>query len=130
VFELLTARVLLTARGNACVPCLPWTGNGCVSLTLPFGFVLSHALRGDQGSTERVTYQVSSAVMWCGFDENLEQGARCSRQPTTSNIRACLWKILQRNFPHRRSSRCQKINLQAAKKQTSPYSKHTSWKKK
>jgi hypothetical protein len=103
--------------------------------------LLAFAL-SDQGSAERVADQASSAVMWCGFDENLEQGARCSRQPTTSNVRACLWKILQRNFPHRRSSRCQKINLQAhdartaifkqtnKDKQANPYSKHTSWKKK
>jgi hypothetical protein len=77
-----------------------------------------------------------------GFDENLEQGARCSRQPTTHNVRACLWKILQRNFPHRRSSRFRNINLQKLTvskhqvikqanqdKQASPYSKHKNWKK-
>jgi hypothetical protein len=29
----------------------------------------------NHGSTERVTNQVSSAVMGCGFDENLQQGA-------------------------------------------------------
>jgi hypothetical protein len=103
--------------------------------------LLAFAL-SDQGSTERITHQTSQAVMWCGFDENLEQGARCSRQPTTHNVRACLWKILQRNFPHRRSSRCQNINLQKLTvqehqvfkqtnqdKQANPYSKHTSWKK-
>jgi hypothetical protein len=50
-------------------------------LTLSFWFVLRRALRLDrnQGSAERVTHQASQAVMWCGFDENLEQGARCSR---------------------------------------------------
>jgi hypothetical protein len=26
---------------------------------------------GDQVGAERITHQVSSAVMWCGFDENL-----------------------------------------------------------
>jgi hypothetical protein len=53
-----------------------------------------------------------------------------------------LWKILQRNFPHRRSSRRQNINLQKLTiqehqvfkqtnqdKQASPSPKHTSWKK-
>jgi hypothetical protein len=45
------------------------------------------------------------AVVWRGFDENLEQGARCKNQPTAHEIRACLRKILQRNFPQRRSSR-------------------------
>jgi hypothetical protein len=30
----------------------------------------------DQGSTERVAHQASSAVMWCGFDENLVNKAR------------------------------------------------------
>jgi hypothetical protein len=95
----------------------------------------------DQSGAERIAHHVSQAVMWCGFDENLEQGARCSRQPTTSNVRACLRRILQRNFPHRRSSRCQKINLQAhdartaifkqtnKDKQANPYSKHSSCKK-
>jgi hypothetical protein len=33
----------------------------------------------DQGSLKPITHQVRQAVMWCGFDENLEQGARCSR---------------------------------------------------
>jgi hypothetical protein len=46
-------------------------------LTLALGFVLSHAVRSGQCSAERVTHQASQAVMWCGFDENLEQGARC-----------------------------------------------------
>jgi hypothetical protein len=67
----------------------------------------------DQSGVERVTHQVRQAVMGRGFDENLEQGARCSSQPTTHNVRACLWKILQRNFPHRRSSRCQIMHLPA-----------------
>jgi hypothetical protein len=43
--------------------------------------------------------------MWRGFDENLEQGARCKSSTTAQEIRACLRKILQRNFPQRRSSR-------------------------
>jgi hypothetical protein len=29
----------------------------------------------DQARSERVTYQASQAVMGCGFDENLQQGA-------------------------------------------------------
>jgi hypothetical protein len=40
--------------------------------------------------------------MWRGFDENLEQGARYKIPITTQEIRACLRKILQRNFPQRR----------------------------
>jgi hypothetical protein len=100
------------------------------------------ALRGDRDKAgpERITHQARQAVVWRGFDENLEQGARCSRQPTTHNVRACLWKILQRNFPHRRSSRCQNMTLPAhglrtsnlqtnEDKQATSYSKHTSWKK-
>jgi hypothetical protein len=54
---------------------------------------------------ETECHKSSQAVVWCGFDENLEQGARCKRQRATDAIRACLWKILQRNFPRRRSSR-------------------------
>jgi hypothetical protein len=44
-------------------------------------------------------------VVWRGFDENLEQGARYKSSITTYEIRACLRKILQRNFAQRRSSR-------------------------
>jgi hypothetical protein len=44
-------------------------------------------------------------VVWRGFDENLEQGARCKTLHTAHEIRAYLRKILQRNFPQRRSSR-------------------------
>jgi hypothetical protein len=31
-------------------------------------------------SKKRITHQ--DRKRWCGFDENLEQGARCKRQPT------------------------------------------------
>jgi hypothetical protein len=42
--------------------------------------------------------------MWRGFDENLEQGAWYKSSIAAHEIRACLRKILQRNFPQRRSS--------------------------
>jgi hypothetical protein len=54
---------------------------------------------------ETVRYKKSKAVVWRGFDENLEQGARCKSSITTLEIRACLRKVFQRNFPQRRSSR-------------------------
>jgi hypothetical protein len=53
--------------------------------------------------------------MWRGFDENLEQGARCKSSITTYEIRACLRKILQRNFPQRRSSRSVRLILKTDK---------------
>jgi hypothetical protein len=54
-------------------PCCVFFIDTLTPLTLSYGFVLSHALRGDrnQGSTERITNQTSQAVMGCGFDENL-----------------------------------------------------------
>jgi hypothetical protein len=59
--------------------------------------------------------------MWRGFDENLQQGARCKNSITTYEIRACLRKILQRNFPQRRSSRSKNaISKVEAKLPTSP----------
>jgi hypothetical protein len=39
------------------------------------GLFLSHALRCDQDGAKRVTNQASQAVVGCGFDENLQQGA-------------------------------------------------------
>jgi hypothetical protein len=53
--------------------------------------------------------------MWRGFDENLEQGARCKSPITAQEIRACLRKILQRNFPQRRSSRSMCLILKTDK---------------
>jgi hypothetical protein len=61
--------------------------------------------------------------MRCGFDENLEQGARCKSLTATAEIRACLWKILQRNFPQRRSSRSKNVIFKVdAKLPTAPQS--------
>jgi hypothetical protein len=53
--------------------------------------------------------------MWRGFDENLEQGARCKSSIITHEIRACLRKILQRNFPQRRSSRSARLIFKISK---------------
>jgi hypothetical protein len=57
-------------------PCCVFFIDTLTPLTLSLLVVLSHALRCDQGSAERVTHQASSAVMWCGFDENLGNKAR------------------------------------------------------
>jgi hypothetical protein len=43
-------------------------------------------------------YTKSQAVVERGCDENLQQGARYTSKPVTSAIRACLRRILQRNF--------------------------------
>jgi hypothetical protein len=64
-----------------------------------------------QTAHETERYTCPQAVVWCGFDENLEQGARCKSSTATAEIRACLWKILQRNFPQRRSSRSMRLKL-------------------
>jgi hypothetical protein len=59
--------------------------------------------------------------VWCGFDENLEQGARCKRQ-LNHNLNSCVFvedfaaklptapqlTVLEHSSP---SSRCQNINL-------------------
>jgi hypothetical protein len=60
-------------------------------------------------------YKKSQAVMWRGFDENLQQGARCKTLHAAHEIRACLRKILQRNFPQRRSSRSVRFILKTDK---------------
>jgi hypothetical protein len=61
-------------------------------------------------------YSDSSAVIECGRDENLQQGA-AHQLVITTNCRACLRKILQRDLPFAAahgartltSSRCQNI---------------------
>jgi hypothetical protein len=56
-----------------------------------------------------ITTQIVQAVIECGRDENLQQGA-AHQLAMTTHYRACLRKILQRDFLKRRSSRCQSIN--------------------
>jgi hypothetical protein len=57
---------------------------------------------------------IKQTVFGCDFDEDLEQGVRCKSSITTHEIRVYLRKILQQNFPKRRSSRYWSINLLAS----------------
>jgi hypothetical protein len=83
---------------------------GILSAPTQITAVLVHTI-GKYFEAQVITGSISQAVIGRGFDENLEQGARCKSSKTTLEIRACLRKILQQNFPKRRSSRCWNIDL-------------------
>jgi hypothetical protein len=60
---------------------------------MPPYLLMSAKQHENRQSTQPATENPPSpqAVMWCGFDENLEQGARCKSSITTLEIRAMVW---------------------------------------
>jgi hypothetical protein len=47
-----------------------------------FYILTQPALETPAAQTDALQKLASGDVVWCGFDENLEQGARCKRQLT------------------------------------------------
>jgi hypothetical protein len=71
---------------------------------------------GGHLSAKQITHPISQAVIGCGFDQNLEKGARWPCWRVMNSVRTCFRKILQQKLPNRRSSRCQNIHLKTSRK--------------
>jgi hypothetical protein len=86
---------------------------------------------------EQITHQARQAVVGCGFDENLQQGASYFQRSKylsmmrviAENFAAKLPPSPQLTVPEHSSSGSQSKNVKSSRNPASPYSKHPSWKK-